>query len=85
MSTTRTPGITIHADGRRFIDKRHLGVRISLHVGAVTQDQAEQREVLGPVAENPGDAMTASDRAGKRATARRRPDGREYWISQPTL
>ena len=43
MSTTRTPGITVLADGQRFIDKRHLGVRIGLRVGAVTQEQAEAR------------------------------------------
>jgi len=43
MATTRTPGITVIADGRRFIDKRYLGVRIGLRVGAVTQDQAEER------------------------------------------
>ena len=43
MATTRTPGITVLADGRRFIDKRYLGVRIGLRVGAVTQDQAENR------------------------------------------
>ena len=43
MATTRTPGITVLADGRLFIDKRHLGVRIGLRVGAVTQEQAEAR------------------------------------------
>ncbi len=43
MATPRTPGITVLADGRRFIDKRYLGVRIGLRVGAVTQDQAEKR------------------------------------------
>ena len=43
MTTTRTPGITVLADGRRFIDKRYLGVRIGLRVGTVTQEQAEQR------------------------------------------
>ena len=43
MATTRTPGITVLADGRRFIDKRYLGVRIGLLVGAVTQEQAEER------------------------------------------
>ena len=43
MATTRTPGITVLADGRRFIDKRYLGVRIGLRIGAVTQDQAENR------------------------------------------
>jgi len=31
MATTRTPGITVLADGPRFIDKRYLGVRIGLH------------------------------------------------------
>src|SRR5262249_3267813 len=43
VATTRTPGITVLADGRRFIDKRHLGVRIGPRVGAVTQAQAEER------------------------------------------
>jgi hypothetical protein len=43
MATTSTPGITVLADGRRFIDKRYLGVRIGVRVGAVTPEQAEQR------------------------------------------
>ena len=43
MATTRTSGITVLADGRRFVDKRYLGVRIGLRVGAVTQEQAEER------------------------------------------
>ena len=43
MATTRTLGITVLADGRRFIDKRYLGVRIGLRVGAVTQEEAEDR------------------------------------------
>ena len=43
MATTRTPGITVLADGRRFIDKRYLGVRIGVRVGAVAQEQAEER------------------------------------------
>ena len=43
MAATRTPGITVLADGRRFIDKRYRGVRIGLRVGAVTQEQAEER------------------------------------------
>jgi integrase len=43
MATTRTPGITVLADGRLFIDKRHLGIRIGLRVGAITQEQAEER------------------------------------------
>src|ERR1700758_3188086 len=43
MATTRTPGITVLADGRPFIDKRHLGVRIGLRVGAITQEQAVER------------------------------------------
>ena len=43
MATTRTPGITVLADGQRFIDKRYLVVRIGLRIGAVTQEQAEER------------------------------------------
>jgi len=43
MATTRTPGITVLANGRLFIDKRHRGVRIGLRVGAITQEQAEER------------------------------------------
>ena len=43
MATTRTSGITVLADGRRFIDKRYLGLRIGLRVGAVSQEQAEDR------------------------------------------
>ena len=43
MATTRTPGITVLTDGRLFIDKRYLGVRIGLRVGAITQEQAEER------------------------------------------
>jgi integrase len=43
MPTTRTPGITIDATGRCFIDKRYRGVRIGMRVGAVTQGHAEQR------------------------------------------
>jgi integrase len=43
MATTRTPGITVLADSCRFIDKRYLGIRIGLRVGAVSQEQAEER------------------------------------------
>src|SRR5437899_10168790 len=43
MARTRTPGITVLSDGRLFIDKRYLGVRIGLRVGAITQEQAEER------------------------------------------
>jgi integrase len=43
MAATRTPGITIDTDGRRFIDKRYRGVRIGMRVGPVTQDKAEER------------------------------------------
>ena len=43
MATTHTPGITVLPDGRRFIDKRYLGVRIAVRVGAATQEQAEER------------------------------------------
>jgi integrase len=43
MTTTRTPGITIFANGRRLIDKRYLGVRIGVRVGEVCQEDAERR------------------------------------------
>ena len=43
MAKTRTPGITVLADGRLFIDKRYLGVRTGLRVGAVTLEYAEER------------------------------------------
>ena len=43
MAKTRTRGITVLADDRRIIDKRYLGARIGLRVGAVTQEQAEER------------------------------------------
>ena len=43
MATTRTPGITVLADGRLFIDKRYLGVRVAMRVGAISQEQAEER------------------------------------------
>ena len=43
MARTRTPGITIASDGRRFIDKEYRGVRIGPRVGPITQEQAEQR------------------------------------------
>jgi len=43
MAKTRTPSITVLADGRRFMDKYHLGVRIGVRVGAASQEQAEAR------------------------------------------
>jgi hypothetical protein len=43
MAKTRTPGITVLADSRLFIDKRYLGVRVAMRVGAITQEQAEER------------------------------------------
>jgi len=43
MAATRTPGITIGADGRFFIDKRYRGIRIGVRVGPLAQKQAEQR------------------------------------------
>ena len=43
MTTTRTPGITIGADGRFFIDKRYRGIRIGMRVGASSIEQAESR------------------------------------------
>jgi integrase len=46
MASTRTPGITVAPDGHRFIDKRHRGIRIGMRLGAITQEQAEQRLLL---------------------------------------
>ena len=43
MAATRTPGITVGADGRLFIDKRYRGVRIGMRVGPTDQAQAEAR------------------------------------------
>ena len=43
MAKTRTLGITVLPDGQRFIDKCYLGVRIGLRIGAITQEQAEER------------------------------------------
>jgi hypothetical protein len=43
MAATRTPGITVGVDVHRFIDKLYRGIRIGIRVGAITQDQAEQR------------------------------------------
>ena len=42
MAATRTPGITIGADGRFFIDKRYRGIRIGIRVGALIADHANQ-------------------------------------------
>ena len=42
MASTRTPGITMGADGRRFIDKQYRGIRIWMRAGAATQEQAER-------------------------------------------
>jgi hypothetical protein len=49
MATTRTPGITVLADGRRFIDKRYLGVRIGLRVGTVTQELLHECPQCGAI------------------------------------
>jgi len=43
MATTRTPGITIDADGNYFIDKCLSGTRICLRLGQTTIEQAELR------------------------------------------
>jgi hypothetical protein len=43
MASTRTPGIRIGPDGRRFLNKLYRGVRIGIRLGAVTQEQAEHR------------------------------------------
>ena len=41
MASTRTSGIAIDCDGRRFIDKPHRGARVGRRVGATSQDHAE--------------------------------------------
>lgn len=43
MAATRTPGITVTADGSRLIDKRYRGIRIGMRVGTMSQDDAECR------------------------------------------
>jgi hypothetical protein len=43
MARTRTRGITIAANGLRFINKESQGVRIGLRVGAINKEQAEHR------------------------------------------
>ena len=40
MASTRTPGITLGTDGRRFIDKRFRGIRIGMRLGPITQELA---------------------------------------------
>jgi integrase len=43
MGSTRTPGITVDANGVRVINKEHHGDRLFLRLGQVSQDAAEQR------------------------------------------
>jgi integrase len=43
MTATRTPGITVGADGRFFIDKRYRGIRIGIRLSASSLEQAEHR------------------------------------------
>ena len=62
MTATRTRGITIGTDGRRFIDKRYHGIRIGMRVGAVTQEQAErqlEREISALISTSPGALIRA--------------------------
>jgi integrase len=42
-ATTRTPGITVGADGRYFVDKRYRVIRIATRTGAITHEHAVQR------------------------------------------
>lgn len=42
MAKTRTPGITVAADGRRMLDKMYRGVRIVARVGSISQCKAER-------------------------------------------
>ena len=43
MAATRTPGITVNSAGHRIIDKEHRGVRIFTRLGAVGDQEAEDR------------------------------------------
>jgi hypothetical protein len=43
MTATRTPGITLNPAGHRIIDKEHRGVRIFARLGAVSDQEAEDR------------------------------------------
>lgn len=42
MAKTRTPGITVAADGQRMLDKTHRGVRIVARLGSISQRKAER-------------------------------------------
>lgn len=42
MAKTRTPGITVAADGQRILDKAHRGVRIVARLGCISQRKAER-------------------------------------------
>jgi integrase len=43
MASTRTPGITVNANGERTINKEHYGIRLFLRLGTVGQEYAEER------------------------------------------
>jgi len=43
MPSTRTPGITVDAEGHRTIDKEHRGVRIYARLGQVSEDEARRQ------------------------------------------
>jgi integrase len=43
MPSTRTPGITVNAQGHRTINKEYRGERVFLRLGAVAQEDAECR------------------------------------------
>ena len=43
MAITGTPGITVDAAGHRIIDKEHLGIRIYVRLGLVSEEEARRR------------------------------------------
>lgn len=43
MPSTRTPGVTANAAGHHIIDKEHRGVRIYARLGAISEEEAQQR------------------------------------------
>jgi len=43
MSRTRTPGITIDAQGCRTLNREHRATRFFVRLGNVSQEEAEER------------------------------------------
>jgi hypothetical protein len=52
MAKTRTPSITVLADGGRFIDKRQLGVRIGLRAACRWRERDHDQSQSGSRADD---------------------------------